>query len=136
MASSSRTRPSHRFGRRRRHLAPLRILVALAIALATLPFVAGSAAVAASPVTTIDIDGDQAGQTTDWQGLFGTTSVDVIKDGVGTNDTTGIKGAERDYPAWEAIDPSDSQGSPSGKSDIGYVRVASYRVGGDATSSA
>ena len=124
MASPRSTRrPAHRTHAPRRWvLAPLRILVALAIALATLPFVAAGTAQAA--VTSIAIDGDQDGLTTDWQGLVGTA--DVIQDGIIPNDASGIRDQEDSQP-W-----TSEKSTASGKSDIGYVRVAaSYRNGAD-----
>ncbi len=99
----------------------MRILVALAIALATLPFVAASTAEAA--VTTIAVDGDQDGLTTDWQGLVGTA--DVIKDGISPDDASGIRDQEDSQP-W-----TSEKSTASGKSDIGYVRVSSYRGAAD-----
>ena len=106
----------------------VRILVALALSLATLPFLAGSASAA---VTGIDNDGNQDGLTTDWQGLAPGQPADpdfqLIPDPVGPADTTTFNNSESDYPDWQA----GSDGTASGKSDIGNVYVYDYRNGSD-----
>ena len=129
MASPRSTRrPAHRTHAPRRWvLAPLRILVALAIAFATLPFVAAGTAEAAVP-TSIVIDGNQDGVTDDWEGLSGPGSgFTPIHDPVGNADTTTFHNSESDYPNFQA----GSAGTPSGKSDIGNVYVRSYRAPND-----
>ena len=128
MASPRHTRrPAHRLHAPRRWvLAPLRVLVALVLAFATLPFIAAGTAQAAVP-TSIVVDGNQDGATNDWEGYAeGDAGFSVIRDGVGAGDTTILKGAEGN-PPW---DPAGS-GSPAGKSDIGNVLVASYRNADD-----
>ncbi len=107
----------------------VRILVALALSLATLPFLAGSASAA---VTQIVNDGNQDGMTDDWQGLAGTPvdpKFQLIHDPVGNADTTtfGTGSSESDYPSWTVGSP----GTASDKSDIGNIYVYNYRSGGD-----
>lgn len=104
---------------------PVRIVVALALGLATLPFLAGAASAA---VTSIVNDGDQDGATNDWEGLAGLPAdpnFQLIADPVGNADTTTFSNSESDYPDWEA----GSDGTASGKSDIGNVYVYDYRDG-------
>src|SRR4051794_38649146 len=76
----------------------LRLAIVLAFALATMPLTIGSASAA---VTSVDIDGDQAGATNDWQGLAGTGDVSVIEDGISPDDSTGIR-AQEDTQPWTA----------------------------------
>lgn len=115
----------------------VRILVALALSLATLPFLV-TAAEAVGP-TVIDIDGNQAndtGQTDDWQSWAGfpngnlAEGFSVIKDGVGNGDDTGIDGQE-DYNDGVGTEQDwvPNKATASGKSDIGNVLVDSFRDG-------
>ena len=129
MASARHTRrPAHRTHAPRRWvLAPVRILVALALAFATLPFIAAGTAQAAVP-TSIAVDGNQDGATDDWEGLFGPgTGFTPIQDPVGNADSSTFSNSESDYPNFQA----GSTGTPSGKSDIGNVYVRSYRAPND-----
>jgi LPXTG-motif cell wall-anchored protein len=110
-------------------LLSVRILVALALSLATLPFLAGSASAA---VTQIVNDGNQDGMTDDWQGLAGTPvdpKFQLIHDPVGNADTTtfGTGSSESNYPDWTVGSP----GTASDKSDIGNIYVYNYRSGAD-----
>lgn len=112
-----------------RALHPIRILIALALSVAVLPFMAGPAF--AAP-TSIAVDGDQDGVATDWEGLasFQNGNGDnfsVVRDPVGNADTTTFNNSESDYPDWQA----GSDGTASGKSDIGNVYVYDYRAGAD-----
>ena len=96
-------RPAHRTHAPRRWvLAPLRILVALVIAFATLPFIAAGTAQAAVP-TSIAIDGNQDGADQRlgravWPG----TGFTPIQDPVGNADTSTFSNSESDYPNFQA----------------------------------
>ena len=127
MASPRHTRrPAHRLHAPRRWvLAPLRVLVALVLAFATLPFIAAGTAQAAVP-TSIVVDGNQDGATNDWEGLLG-TGFAPIPDPVGNADDSTFSNSESDYPNFQ----EGSVGTPSGKSDIGNVYVYSYRNASD-----
>src|SRR3954468_19891700 len=123
MARTARIRPSHRTAAGRLwRLAPLRLVVAVALASATLPFVTASPAAATVPGS-IAVDGNQDGTTTDWQGLSTEASFSPIKDPVGNADATTFNSSESDYPSWQVGSP----GTASKKSDIGNLYVDSYR---------
>jgi LPXTG-motif cell wall-anchored protein len=118
-------------------LLSVRILVALALSLATLPFLAGSASAVGPSV--IDIDGNQVndpGRTDDWQSWSAfpngnlAEGFSVIRDGVGNGDDTGIDGQE-DYNDGVGSEQPwvPNKATASGKSDIGNVLVDSFRDG-------
>lgn len=97
------------------------------MSLFSLPLLAGAASAAPSSIV---IDGNQDGVGDDWQGLSGTPRdphFQLIADPVGNADTTTFNNSERDYPNWQA----GSDGTASGKSDIGNVYVYDYRAGTD-----
>src|SRR6185503_14027939 len=89
-------------------------------------FVAASTAEAAVP-TSIAVDGNQDGLTTDWQGLSLEAGFSPIKDPVGNADLTTFNSSENDYPNWQVGSP----GTASKKSDIGNLYVYSYRNASD-----
>ncbi len=122
------SKPSHRRERFSTLSSPtanlVRIAVAFALSLFSLPLLATAASAAPSSIV---IDGNQDGVSDDWQGLSGTprdSHFKLIADPVGNADTTTFNNSESDYPDWQA----GSDGTASGKSDIGNVYVYDYRA--------
>ncbi|HET7734574.1 MAG TPA: SpaA isopeptide-forming pilin-related protein [Nocardioidaceae bacterium] len=113
---------------KRHHL--LRLVVVIAVAMLSLPFMAGSAQ--AEIIGGFEVDGNQVATTDiDWSNVGG---VSKVTDPVGNADTSTFEGGDSEGDNDQAGESGwgiGNPGTPSGKSDIGNILVADYKLNGD-----